>query len=98
MACTQNCQEAHNSFLIWIHVDDSNIWIEAKKFASRERRFKTREDHRIRIGISKLTDLVADKRPVAQGFLYGSEPPPVDTVWEKIKQKDERLTLIEEVE
>ena len=46
----------------------------------------------------KLTDLVADhKRPVAQGFLYGSEPPPVDTVWKKIKQKDGRLTLIEEV-
>ena len=35
--------------------------------------------------LGKLTDLVADKRPVAQGFLYGSEPPPVDTVWEKIK-------------
>ena len=72
---------------IWIYVDDSNIWIEAKKFASRERRFKTREDHRVRIEIGRLTDLVADKRPVAQGFLYGSEPPPVDTVWEKIKQK-----------
>ena len=26
-------------------------------------------------------------REVAQGFLYGSEPPPVDTVWEKIKER-----------
>ena len=72
---------------IWIYVDDSNIWIEAKKHASKIRRFKTKEDHRVRIEIGKLTEVVADGRPVAQGFLYGSEPPPVDTVWEKIKQK-----------
>lgn len=72
---------------IWIYVDDSNIWIEAKKHASKMRQFKTKEDHRVRIEIGKLTEVVADGRPVAQGFLYGSEPPALDTVWEKIKQK-----------
>ena len=32
---------------IWIYVDDSNIWIEAKKHASKMRQFKTKEDHRV---------------------------------------------------
>ena len=47
---------------------------------------KTKEDHRLRVDIGKLTTVVANGRPVAQGFLYASEPPPVDTVWEKIKE------------
>ena len=70
---------------IWIYVDDSNIWISAKKLAASAKRLKTKEDHRVRIEIGRLTSVVARNRPVAQGFLYGSEPPPVDTVWEKIK-------------
>ena len=72
---------------IWIYVDDSNIWIEAKKLASIVKGLKTTEDHRVRIDVGKLTDVVAEHRPVAQGFLYGSEPPPIDTVWEKIEQR-----------
>ena len=48
---------------------------------------KTKEDHRVRIDVGRLTDVVAKSREVAQGFLYGSEPPPVDTVWEKIKER-----------
>ena len=71
---------------IWIYVDDSNLWIAAKRLASIVNHLKTTEDHRVRIDIGKLTDVVAKHRPVAQGFLYGSEPPPIDTVWEKIRQ------------
>lgn len=77
---------AVTSGMIWIYVDDSNIWIEAKKLASKMKGYKTGEDHRIRIDIGRLTDVVANERP-SQGFLYGSEPPPIDTVWEKIKEK-----------
>lgn len=72
---------------IWIYVDDSNIWIEAKKLMGKKKEFKTKEDHRVRIEIGRLTECVAAGRPVAQGFLYGSEPPPVDTVWDKIRGK-----------
>ena len=71
---------------VWIYVDDSNIWIEAKKLTSKVSRLKTTEDHRVRIEIGKLTDIVAKGRPVAQGFLYGSEPPAIDEVWKKIRQ------------
>lgn len=71
---------------IWIFVDDSNLWIEAKKLQGRRKGFKTSEDHRLRIDVGKLADIIAGDRP-AQGFLYGSEPPPVDTVWKKIRSK-----------
>lgn len=70
---------------IWIFVDDSNIWIGAMKLQSSRRGFKTGHDHRVRIDIGKLTDAVAGGRPVAQGTLYGSEPPALDTVWKKIR-------------
>lgn len=60
---------------IWIFVDDSNIWIEAKKLQSKLKSFKTCEDHRVRIDMGKLADVIADGRPVKQGILYGSEPP-----------------------
>ena len=46
---------------------------------------KTKEDHRVRIDVGRLTDVVAKRREVAQGFLYGSEPPPVE--------KNGKLTL-----
>ena len=76
---------------IWIFVDDSNIWIEAKKLQSKTKQFKTCEDHRVRIDMGKLADVIADGRPVKQGVLYGSEPPPVDTVWEKIRERGFRV-------
>ena len=84
---------------IYIFVDDSNIWIEAKKLQSQVKNFKTGEDHRIRIDVGRLADVVAGTRRIVKGTLYGSEPPPIDTVWEKIRQKgwtvktDKRSTL-----
>ena len=70
---------------IHIFVDDSNIWIEAKKLHAKK--FKTSEDSRVRIDMGKLADVLANGRPVQQGILYGSEPPPIDTVWKKIEEK-----------
>ena len=71
---------------IHIFVDDSNIWIEAKKLHAKK--FKTiSEDPRVRLDMGKLADVLANGRPVQQGILYGSEPPPIDTVWKKIEEK-----------
>ena len=72
---------------IWIFVDDSNIWIQAKKLVSKLKRFKTKEDSRLRIDVGKLADVVAKGRPVEKGILYGSEPPKIDSVWKKIREK-----------
>ena len=73
---------------IWLFVDDSNIWIEAKKVVSKLKGFRTKEDHRLRIDMGKLTDVVTAGRPVKKGILYGSEPPKIDSVWAKIRKKN----------
>ena len=71
---------------VFIYVDDSNMWIEAKKLAAKEGNFKCVEDPRLRMDMGKVAEFVAKGREIACHNLYGSEPPPVDTVWEKIKQ------------
>ena len=71
---------------VWIFVDDSNIWIEGKKLRAKVQNLKTAEDPRARIDIGRLTDVVAKGRNVIKGTLYGSEPPKVDTVWNKIRR------------
>lgn len=71
---------------VFIYVDDSNMWIEGKKLAAKQANLKCVEDPRLRLDIGKVTDVVASGREVAWGILYGSEPPPIDSVWEKIKK------------
>ena len=72
---------------VYVFVDNSNIWTEAKKKVARELNLKCLEDPRVRIEVGKLADVVSGDRPVAKGKLYGSEPPPTDSVWKKIKEK-----------
>ena len=72
---------------VFIYVDDSNIWIEAKKLAAKQLNLKCVEDPRLRLDVGKVADVVANGREVAWGILYGSEPPPIDSVWEKIRER-----------
>ena len=72
---------------VWIFVNDSNIWIEAKKLQSKQKMFKTSEDHRVRMDMGKLADVLAKQRPIIEGNLYGSEPPSIDTVWKRIHEQ-----------
>lgn len=71
---------------VFIYVDDSNIWIEGKKLAAKQLNLKCVEDPRLRLDIGKVADVVANGREVGWGILYGSEPPPIDTVWNKIRE------------
>ena len=72
---------------VFIYVDDSNMWIEAKKLAANKLNLKCIEDPRLRLDIGKVTDVIANNRKVAWGILYGSEPPPIDSVWQKIRER-----------
>jgi len=72
---------------VFIYVDDSNIWIEGKKLAAKQLNLKCVEDPRLRLDVGRVADVVANGREVAWGILYGSEPPPIDTVWEKIRER-----------
>ena len=72
---------------IWIFVHQSNMWIEAKKLYSKQKGFMTDQDHRVRIDMGKLADVLGRDREEVKGKLYGSEPPPVDTVWKRIRER-----------
>ena len=71
---------------VFIYVDDSNMWIEGKKLAAEQANFKCVEDPRLRMDMGKVADFVAEGREIACNNLYGSEPPPIDTVWEKSRR------------
>ena len=71
---------------VFIYVDDSNMWIEAKKLAAKQGNFKCVEDPRLRMDMGKVAEFVAKGREIACDNLYGSEPPPIDTVWEKSRR------------
>ena len=76
-------------------VDDSNIWIEAQKFAASGNSHVPKltdsdRDPRLRIDIGKLINILRRDRNQGASYLYGSRPPPNDSVWsafEKFKFK-----------
>ena len=84
--CPKCTKPAVQSSHVWIFADNSNIWIQAMKHAGKAKGFGSKQDHRVRIDIGRLTDVVAGDREVKAATLYGSEPPQVDSVWKKINQ------------
>lgn len=76
---------ARRSSGVRIYIDNSNVWIEGKKLASRLSQFITYEDPRVRIDIGKLASAIAAKRPIVEANVYGSEPPKTDRLWEIAK-------------
>ncbi|KAJ9612440.1 hypothetical protein H2200_004037 [Cladophialophora chaetospira] len=72
-------------------VDDSNIWIEAQKFAASGNSHMPKltdsdRDPRLRIDVGKLIDVPRNGRSQGPSFLYGSRPPPNDTVWKAFEK------------
>lgn len=72
---------------VWIYVDDSNLWISGKEAYAKAHKLLTSQDPRARFDIGQLHEVVAEGREVAGRTLYGSKPPPVDTVWAKIEEQ-----------
>ena len=64
----------------------SNLWIEGKKAYAKAHNLLTSEDPRARFDIGELNEVVAKGREVGGRMLYGSKPPPVDTVWAKMEE------------
>ncbi len=72
-------------------IDDSNIWIEAQKFAASGNSHMPKltdsdSDPRLRIDIGKLIDTLRNDRSQGPSFLYGSRPPPNDSVWKAFEK------------
>ena len=71
-----------------ILVDNSNVFIEGRKFSARRKRqfrgpLDTRDpqDPSWRIDFGSLLSFMAAGRPIISAILVGSEPPPNDSVW-----------------
>jgi len=71
---------------IALFIDNSNLFIEGKKFYAKHLKLNVAQDPSFRIDIGKLCDAILGKRTLNYGKLYGSEPPSLDTVWRKIRE------------
>ena len=85
----EECKSGNDK--VFIFMDHSNTWIEAKKFKP-SRDYK--EDSRVRLEAGNLLRLVTKDRelPDRPAKLYGSEPPPLDSVWDIYREKGWNIT------
>ncbi|KAJ3341783.1 hypothetical protein HDU93_004167 [Gonapodya sp. JEL0774] len=75
--------------LVHLFIDNSNVWIEAKKTVPILMELEVPELSPLRIDYGKLVDVVLKKRQLAKkGVLVGSEPPSTDTLWQKFERKN----------
>ena len=73
---------------VYVFADNSNLWIEGKKISGRRSKPRVGSNYRYRIEYGKLLQHVLDGRELATiPKLYGSEPPPNDSVWNMIRSK-----------
>ncbi|KAM7217642.1 hypothetical protein V8F06_007026 [Rhypophila decipiens] len=84
--CPNRAISTMSSEKCMIFIDDSNVWIEAQKFAASGNSHMpklqaTDQDPRLRIDIGKLLWRLLNGRVQGLSFLFGSRPPPNDSVW-----------------
>ena len=95
----RECQKCHPEVFhaqppkVWIYVDDSNLWISGKKAYAEAHKLLTSGDPRARFDIGYLNEVIAEGREVSSRTLYGSRPPPVDTVWAKIEEQGWKVDI-----
>lgn len=64
-----------------IIVDNSNIWIEGKKYSARQKGIEIGDDPSWRIDFGKLLTVVAEGQKINKAILVGSRPPVNDSLW-----------------
>lgn len=80
----------------FVFVDDSNLWISGKKVQAQKLKLKdAKEDPRFRVDLGRLLELTVGKRDIFQAHLYGSSPPPNDSVWRAISQKNFKVEVFD---
>ena len=71
----------------YVFIDDSNLWIPGQKATAKKLK-DADTDPRFRVDLGRFMTLVAKDRHVSKAFLYGSKPPPNDTVWNAAREKN----------
>lgn len=76
----------YKEFLVFI--DDSNLWISGQKVQG-AKLHDAEIDPRFRVDLGRFLDVITGKNgSISQAFLYGSVPPPNDTVWNAARKKN----------
>lgn len=68
-----------------LFVDNSNIFIEAKRVAQLTYGFDDQLVGRLRIDFGRLMEFVRRGRELREAILVGSEPPPNDSLWQRLR-------------
>ncbi|KAK4244699.1 hypothetical protein C7999DRAFT_43665 [Corynascus novoguineensis] len=84
---------------IFIYIDNSNLWIQGQRTYAEKKILKVSWDPTWRFDIGHLRDILLahsdlkaeEKTSEVKVNLYGSIPPPVDTVWKVIESHDVRV-------
>jgi len=81
-----------------IIIDNSNIWIEGKKFSAKVKGAKKTgnkapDDPSWRVDFGRLINVVADGKAIKEVILVGSRPPVSDTLWDAIKKRGIKVTI-----
>ncbi|KIW05774.1 uncharacterized protein PV09_03630 [Verruconis gallopava] len=95
--------QAPKQGVVHIYIDNSNLWIEGQKTYARKNHQSVSFDPTWRFDIGRLKDVLTRKSgPYLEGLnpeinihLYGSTPPPVDTVWQAIKLHNVKVRTFE---
>ncbi|KAJ4292886.1 hypothetical protein N0V88_005546 [Collariella sp. IMI 366227] len=88
---------------IFIHIDNSNLWIQGQRTYAERKKLDVSSDPTWRFDVGRLrqvllanSGLKADKKSFnVYVNLYGSTPPPVDTVWEAIASHNVKVCTFE---
>jgi uncharacterized LabA/DUF88 family protein len=78
----------------YIFIDDSNIWIEGQK-AQGQALQDADSDPRFRVDLGRFVKMVKGDRNIAKAFLYGSIPPPNDSVWNAARKMNFKVQVFE---
>ena len=78
---------------VYVYIDNSNIWIEGKKIAAGLHGRDMGERYRIDFG--RLLREVSGGRVIYSARLYGSRPPPADSVWKAAETLGIRPTILD---
>lgn len=70
---------------VYTFIDNSNVFIEAKRVARVQYAYEPEQIFRLRIDYGKLLEIVREKRDIGGTVLVGSRPPQADTLWTRLR-------------
>ena len=77
-----------------IFIDDSNIWITGQKVQDQALQ-DADSDPRFRVDLGRFVKMVKGQRSITKAFLYGSIPPPNDSIWNVARKMNFEVQVFE---